>query len=147
MAVHFFRNTGGRDRPEYHQLIEARDNQHDAWRALNAELRQRLSKWFEPRAGERFVGYYPDAEFSASEAGIAGLVLTDRRLVYKKYAANREYPLADPGRLEVATAGPHATVRIFEEGQRPALAKLDADAGRDLPAALRTLRCDWTILG
>ena len=61
---------------------DQRDLRHDAWREVDADVRHRLAHWFEPQAGERFVKFFRDAEFSAAEAGNSGIVVTDRRIVH-----------------------------------------------------------------
>ena len=143
VAVGFFRSAGGRNTPEYHRLIEERDLRHDAWREVDADVRHRLAHWFEPQAGERFVKFFRDAEFSAAEAGNSGIVVTDRRVVFKKYAAFRDYRLADPCQLEVRPHGNRATVRIIEEGHRPAVVELEPGGAETLATTLRGVGCHW----
>lgn len=145
-AVEFYRHNGGRHCPDYQKLIEERDIRHDRRNELTPDVRTRLSHWFTPLPGEQFVRYFPDAEFSATEAGNAGAVLTVRRLVFKKFAAYRDYPLNQACRVEIKSGGAHATVQIMEEGHRPALLALtDANASQ-LVLALRSLKCRWSIV-
>jgi len=145
VAVGFFRNNGGRSTPDYHRLIEARDQRYDAWRSLEAEVRERLEGWFRPETGERFVNFFCDEEFASDEAGMSGMVLTDRRLVFKKYAACRDFPLTASGRMEIRPQGTTANVSVFEEGQRPAVVKLNHSRAEELETNLRTLGCTWTV--
>ncbi len=146
VAVDFFRDNGGRSSPEYQRLIEERDQHPDAWRALEARVRQRVSQWFEPRQDERFIGFFRDAEFSVSEAGTSGLVLTSRRLVFHKYAACRDYPLETPGRMEIISRGSQALLHIYGRSDRPAIAKLEPAAAVDLAGQLRRLHCKWMVV-
>jgi len=144
-AVEFYRNNGGRHTPEYQHLIEQRDIRHDKRNELHPDVRNRLSHWFTPLPGEEFVRYFPDTEFSAAEAGNAGAVLTVRRLVFKKFAAYRDYPLHQPCRLEIKPDGPRSIVHIFEEGHRPAVFSLSQADANQLVTSLRTLACRWRI--
>jgi hypothetical protein len=144
-AVEFYRNTGGRHTPEYQRLIEERDVRHDRRNELHPDVRTRLSHWFTPLPGEEFVHYFPDTEFSAAEAGTAGAVLTVRRLVFKKFAAYRDYPLHQSCRLEIKGDGPRSIVQIFEEGHRPAIFSLSQTDANQLVTSLRTLSCRWRI--
>ena len=144
-AVSFFRNNDGRKSPAYERLIEARDRRRDAWRELDPRVRHRIAQWFEPDANEEFVCFFRDTGFSPSETGSAGIVLTDHRLVYKKYTILRDYPLHKPGRLAFVKKGDHAIVHVYEEGHRPAIVNLewvDADA---LTATLERLQCRCCI--
>lgn len=144
-AVDFFRNNGGRHTPEYQRLIEQRDIRHDRRNELAPEVRSRLSHWFTPLAGEQFVHYFPDAEFSPAEAGTAGAVLTVRRLVFKKFAAYRDYSLLLPCRMEIRTTGQHTQIHLVEGGHRPAVLHLSASDASQLVLALTSLNCRWTI--
>ncbi|GMV95727.1 MAG: hypothetical protein AMXMBFR83_00980 [Phycisphaerae bacterium] len=146
IAVDFFRDNGGRHTPEYHRLIEERDQHPDAWRALEGRIRQRIAQWFTPRDDERFLGFFRDAEFSPLEAGGSGMVLTSRRLVFKKYAACREYPLDGTGRIEITPRGGQAAIHIYDRGERPAIVKLESPAAEDLAGQLRRLHCKWTVV-
>lgn len=57
----------------------------DAWQELSDDVRGRIGVWCKlgPREGVR--KYYNDADFGKRDEGLAGLVITDQRLVYSKY--------------------------------------------------------------
>lgn len=144
-AVSFFRNNGGRESAAYERLIEARDRQHDAWRELDPRIRHRITQWFTPDGNEQFMRYFRDTGFSPTEAGSAGVVLTDHRLVYKKYTILRDYPLHRPARLAFVKKGDHAIVHVYDEGSRPAIVNLDWVDADALTATLERLQCRWSI--
>ena len=52
---------------------------------------------------------------------MAGLILTDRRLVYKKYASQREYDLLKQGSVQIDADKTTAMIEISQEGQRSAV--------------------------
>jgi len=146
VAVDFFRDNGGRNDPDYHRLIEERDQRPDSWRSLDARVRQRVSQWFGPREDERFVGFYGDADLPGHDLGGSGLVLTSRRLVFHKYAACRDYPLDHPGRVEIIPRGVQAAVHIYDKGDRPSILKLEPAVAEDLAGQLRRLHCKWMVV-
>lgn len=146
VAVSFYRNNGGRATHGYQRLVEARDLKRDAWRHLAPEVRARLSRWFEPRPQEHFVQFFRDTEFPAAQAGAAGIVLTDQRIVCQVHAERDEYSLASSGRMEIMRKGDLVIAHIYQEGARPAVLKLDTSAVDDLVANLRRLHCHWVIL-
>ena len=146
VAVDFYRDNGGRNDPEYHHLIEERDQRPDSWRSLDARVRQRVSQWFGPREDERFVGFFCDADYPTHELGGSGVVLTSRRLVFHKYAACRDYPLDSPGRVEIIPRGLQASVHIYDRGDRPSIVKLDPAVAEDLAGQLRRLHCKWMVV-
>lgn len=57
----------------------------DAWAELPEECRQRIAAWCKLGAQEVLLQYFNDADFGKRDAGLAGLVLTDQRLVFSKY--------------------------------------------------------------
>ena len=58
--------------------------QNDAWKQMGDEARRRLNVWchFEPQ--EQFRMYLTDGDFGTRDRGLAGLVITDRRMFYCK---------------------------------------------------------------
>ncbi len=55
-----------------------------AWKRLPLAVRNRIKQWFTLASEEDFLAYIPDADFSKAEAGIAGVIVTDKKLVYHK---------------------------------------------------------------
>ncbi len=145
-AVSFFRNSGGRTDPAYRRLVEERDRRRDPWIQLDPELRLRISQWFTPDDQEHFVRYFRDLDFERNDLGKAGLVLTDRRLIFKKMAACRDYPLDEEGRLELVTRGDKAIVHIYEQGHDPATMKLERREFDDLRYTLQKMNCPWAVV-
>lgn len=82
-----------------------------AWRAIPQEVRHRLGVWFDFQAGERFLGYFNDSDFAKSEAGLAGVVLTDHRVVYCKYHHHGSFDLAEDIRLAAIVDGQFADLK------------------------------------
>ena len=146
VAVDFYRNNGGRNEPGYQRLLVARRQQKDnQWKRLPFAVRAKISQWFTQQEGEEFLGYYADEDFSRSESGAAGLVLTSRRMVYKKYASHREYPLSKDGRLFVEADRAAAMIEISQEGQRDAMLTLRPLAASSLARALTELKRPWQV--
>jgi predicted Zn finger-like uncharacterized protein len=146
IAVEFYRNNGGRGTPGYQKLLVAsrqrRDNQ---WKSLAAGVRIRIGEWFTKRSEERFLGYFGDRDFDRTERGTAGIVLTDRRLVYKKYAALREYPLDQPGTLDIEASRVMATIEIIQDGQTASMLTTSPLAASSLARTLTGLHKHWDI--
>lgn len=144
-AVSFLRNTGGRETPDYARLLEERDRRRDPWRELAPATRNRVVRWYVPKADEQFVQFFADTEMAGAEVGTFGIVLTDRRLVLRKYGSTRDFPLNRPGRLEYVKKGDHATMHICDVDSRPAVAHLDLEDMDRLVAALQAAHCRWTM--
>jgi hypothetical protein len=57
----------------------------DAWQQLSEECRQRIVAWCKLGSREVLLNYFSDADFGKRDEGLAGLVVTDHRLVFSKY--------------------------------------------------------------
>ena len=146
IAAEFYRNNGGRDTPAYRQLLLAARQQRDnQWSALPFTVRARISHWFTLEDGESFMGYFADSDFSRSEAGMAGLLLTNRRMVYKKYTARREYALAEGGTVEIEASKSAAMIEINQSGQRSAVLAATPMAAGSLVKSLKSLNLPWVV--
>jgi predicted Zn finger-like uncharacterized protein len=146
IALEFYRNNGGRGTPGYQKLLVAsrqrRDNQ---WKSLAAGVRIRIGKWYRPHAGERFLGYFADRDFHRTERGAAGVIITDQRMIYKKYQALREYALGDRGTLDIDADRAIASVEILQDEKPPAVLATTPLAASSLARTLTGLSKDWTI--
>jgi Zn-finger nucleic acid-binding protein len=78
----------------------------DEWRSVPAQVRQRLSGWFDFEGGEQFLAYFSDSDFPKKDAGLAGIVLTTHRIVYCKFNHKGALSLTGDGELVVITDGP-----------------------------------------
>jgi len=146
IALEFYRNNGGRGTPGYQKLLVAsRQRKDNQWKSLAAGVRIRINQWYHPRSGERFLGYYADRDFDRTERGTAGLILTDQRLIYKKYAALREYSLTEPGILDIEADRAMASVEVVQPGKRPAILSTTPLAASSLARTLSGLNKDWSV--
>ncbi len=140
VAADFLAANGGADSEDYHLVLEAWQRQkEDPWRTLSLGVRNRLSNWFEKKTGERFVEYFPDAEFSKTELGTAGLILTSRRAIFKKFAALREFDMAKPTNLRCIQGGDKWQVELSQPGTRAATVSLMAQAASRFVAKCRAV--------
>ncbi len=86
VALEWLERVNGRCGPEFAHLHDDVSRlSNDAWSALPDKTRQRLETWCRFQRGERFVLYLNDADFTSKDAGLAGVVITDQRLIYHKY--------------------------------------------------------------
>lgn len=82
------------------------------WAGVPEMIRQRIGTWAGFQPGERFRYYINDAEFGKKDEGMAGMVFTDRRIIYHRYHRSGEAQyLANP-HLVVRPDGDFAGVTI-----------------------------------
>lgn len=106
---------------------------------LPEQVRQRVSVWCRFQTRERFQLYLNDAEMAQRDAGLAGIVITDRRLIYHKFHHNGQVDLASPGTLLMKKM--EDCIQLYYEGwnmpgHRVKLIKLKHDDGPTLLTAL-----------
>ncbi len=146
IALDFFRNNGGRGMPAYQKLLVASRQQRDnQWQQLSFAVRSKISQWFQSADDENFLGFYADQDFARSELGAAGLVLTDRRMVYKKYASHREYTLEEGGEVYIEATRAVATISISQPGQRQALLLSHPLAASSFARTLTEMNYGWNV--
>ncbi len=146
LALEFFTNNGGQSAMNYRSLADAAQRQRDdRWRRLSLPVRTRISTWFKPGEGEKFHAYFADSDFARAETGTAGVVLTNKRLVYKKYAATREYAVGAGGNIEIHANHRKASIRISQSGHRDATLHASPHSASRLAKALSKLDKPWRV--
>lgn len=148
-ALTWLRNVNGICGDEYDLLRnEVSMLWRDEWVGLEERVRERLDTWCHFQPGERFRYYINDADLTKKDEGLAGVVLTDRRLIYHKYHRHGEvsYHQADAS-LTVRPDGQFAglTVKTADGTVRAARFHFDEleklrDAVRDLGISLSISR-------
>lgn len=109
-----------------------RESESPGWQAVPANVRERIAAWFTAQAGERFLLYAPDCDLPKRDAGLAGVVLTDRRLIYHKYRRSREIPAERFHRLAIDTEEGFPVLFYQRQGAYERLAKLRPEAAAKL---------------
>jgi len=85
----------------------------NTWHRLPKLARVRIERWYHSEESERFIAYFPDADYSSAETGLAGVVVTDRRLVFRKNVALTTIALKDISRVAPMRSGAHVTLDIL----------------------------------
>lgn len=124
-ALEWLLRVNGVCGPEYDLLERELDLiKADSWSTLPEQCRDRIVVWcrFLPR--ERFIHYIADADFGVREAGLAGLVITDRRLVFHKYHHSGEHDLTEEALLTARVEDDFAHLTIQNRDGRNRVIKL-----------------------
>ncbi len=122
---------------EYELLAEQvmlADN--DAWRELSDPVRKRICVWCAFESGECFVAYIPDADFGRREAGLAGIIVTDRRVLHHKYHHNVQLRRDESVTLFARQKGPITTLILARGEDRSRFGKVLNDHLKDLVEAI-----------
>lgn len=94
------------------------------WGSLPLKTRLRLEPWCRFEAQERFIRYFPDPDFTRSEAGLAGVVVTDRRLIHHKFRRLRDVPLNRPLTLHLRRDGKLTRLSVTAGERRVKMGKM-----------------------
>lgn len=90
-AEEFLVAAGGKDTPGHaelrHRIASLVEN---PWSSLPLAVQNRIQQWYRPQQSEHFIAYIPDRERARSEEGLAGIVVSDRRVVYHTSVRHKE---------------------------------------------------------
>ncbi len=117
-AERFARRACGPETEAVARIRQARSEcLTDQWQALPLAVRNRINQWYQAQPDETFLGYVSDADFAKAEAGTAGIVVTDKRLVYRKSVARVELDRAGRISVEQAPARDGHTLLILRDAE------------------------------
>jgi len=99
-----------------------------SWREIPEQVRKRIAGWFDFEPGEHFVGYISDSDFTKKDAGLAGLIITDQRVVYCKYHNHGAFRINDENTWVIAVAdGPFFDIIYQHDRTRKKIVRLRRD--------------------
>ncbi len=116
MALRWLRHVNGVCGREYDLL--SRDVAHlwqNEWTGLDETVRRRLEVWAHFMDGEKFRYFINDADMPKKDEGLAGVVLTDRRLIYKKFHRQGQVEFGTNAQLIIRADGTMAGLRVKTE--------------------------------
>lgn len=117
----------GTDCPELKQIQDLQSDHVDHWKLMPLTLRIRLSQWYKPHTGESYLAYIPDMEYSKAEAGMAGLLLTDQRIIQRKPPKTIELPIEEHITLHFKPEGKYVMLHVHcVNGKSAAILTQDA---------------------
>lgn len=114
---------------------------HDTWNALPENVRMRVSAWFKYDTYEHFIGYFSDCDFPKSDAGLAGIALSDKRIVYCKYHHHGEIKVKEAGvRIFVIPSSRFCELYYEYQGSKVRMVRMKPTDVELLVAALKQLK-------
>ncbi|MBN1554533.1 MAG: hypothetical protein JXA11_07290 [Phycisphaerae bacterium] len=133
-ALDFLRVVGDEDSDAYDKLLSVIEKHPETpWEQLPGALQQRMRQWFAPHRGEKFVAYCPDRTHSRTEDGMAGIIVTTRRLIYRTALRRQESEKGEPLELSFTVESGRQVLNI--EGSNWDIKELPVDK-----TGLRALR-------
>jgi len=142
----FYATVAGTRSKDYRRLLTYADmSRKTRWESLPHGVRRNISQWFQLAAGERFIEYVRDLEGGRLEGGTDGIVLTDRRLVFKKDNTWREFPLSHPVTIMTQLIPDGQRIEIYSLVHGRAVCKLASRCWISLRQELSKLKCQVKI--
>jgi hypothetical protein len=112
-AEEFLRAVNGENTEAHRELIAAMEKHPETpWDALPGAMQQRLRHWFAPHRGEKFIAFCPDRSHTRIEDGIAGVLVSTRRLMYHTPLQNYESEKGEPLELNFTVDAGRQLLRI-----------------------------------
>ncbi len=97
----------------------------DVWGQLPDATRKNLEGWCKLGQQEECLGFFRDAEFSKNDEGLAGLIVTNQRLLFQKYHRKGEINLSEPQiTLMVRAEGLHAELLLITPNHRQRMCRI-----------------------
>ena len=138
LAERFVLSNGGEGSRAHERIGKLMQHrQQDPWSEIPKDVKHRLEQWYKPTAAERFVVYVPDRDRARTEEGMAGLVVSSRRLIYHTSFRHKEVSVEVPLDLQVAMAGRAGNLHIRTPNWECRHLKVDRDGIDSLRRALR----------
>lgn len=133
-ALNWLMRVNGVCGEDYHHLEEEVSLLHGSgWKTLSEQCRQRLQIWCKLKPREQFLTYYNDADFNRRDEGLAGLVLTNQRIIFCKYHTRGRLPLnADHIQLISKSVGSFCELYVKIRGRTSRMVKLRPEDYQDL---------------
>jgi hypothetical protein len=72
------------------------------WDMVPMTVKHRLEQWFRPDEDEHFLAYIPDRDHNRTEDGMAGVIVSDKRLIYHTHLRHKEMQADQPLQLLLA---------------------------------------------
>ncbi len=137
IAASFLGAVAGTHHHDFARFVEfAKRAKADRWDALPTVIRHRLEQWFKPVGDERFIAYIPDRNRSRTEDGMAGVIISTRRLIYRRPPVHQELSSDKPATFQMRTSQGKETATISAEGFKARPITLDREGEVALRKAL-----------
>ncbi len=139
VALEWLARVNGVCGSDYAMLEEDISLMHgESWRQLSETCRQRINAWCKLDSEESFRLYLTDADFGKRDQGMAGLVITDKRVVLCKYHHRGQVARSNrDAAVHIRCDGNFAALRLVIGDNRSKTLKLHRNDLKSLLAELR----------
>lgn len=141
-AEEFLASAGGKGSEGHQKLVEVIEATTESpWERLSMVVQDRIEQWYTPDDNESFIAYIPDRDHTRTEDGVAGLLVSTRRLIHHTRTRHRELDIHTQVEFQLAMAGPRGHLQIAAGGPWVKHFTIDRDGVRRLRGALTHAKC------
>ncbi|MCD6304302.1 MAG: hypothetical protein J7M21_05000 [Planctomycetes bacterium] len=116
-ALEFARSIGAEGSEGFDMLKErVAQMAADPWHNVPQVVQQRIQQWYHPKADEQFIAYIPDRDHNRTEDGLAGVLISNYRVIYHTQRRHHEARLGETLELEHSSQQGKHKVRIRAHG-------------------------------
>ena len=128
IAASFLAAVVGTRHHDFARFVEfAKRAKENRWDALPTVVRHRLEQWFKPAGDERFIAYVSDRNRVRTEDGMAGVIISTRRLIYRRPPVHQEISANTPITFQMRSSKGKETATILAEGFKSRPITLDRE--------------------
>ncbi len=127
-AEEFLATVGARGTNGYAKLVDRiAKTAENPWDSLSLVVQHRIQGWFKPAREEQFIAYVPDRDRARTEEGVAGVLLSDQRLIYHSQMRHYELGAAQPVEFRLAMGSTDGELQIKTPGWEAKHLRVDRD--------------------
>ncbi|MDY7011577.1 MAG: hypothetical protein SVV80_12630 [Planctomycetota bacterium] len=137
LAASFLAAVTGTHNNDFARFVEfAKQARANRWDATPNVIRHRLEQWFKPSDDERFLAYIPDRNRARTEDGMAGVIISTERLIYRRPPVHQELSHNKPITFQIRTSRGKQIATISADGFKDRPIMLDREGEGALRKAL-----------
>jgi len=142
----FVRAAAGDNVPGLDKLHELNESgKENPWDLVPESVQHRLQQWYRPDRDEQFLGYAPNRAHNRTEDGMAGILVSNKRLIFHSQRRHMESKADEPLKLLLAMTRDAGELEINTPTWEIKRMKVDREGIRVLRRALTMgkFRVSW----
>lgn len=133
----FIRVAAGDNVPDLDKLHELNESgRENPWDLIPESVKHRLEQWFRPEDDEQFLGYVPDRDHNRTEDGMAGILISNKRMIFHTHLRHMESKIDEPLKFLLAMSRDAGELQINTATWQIKRMKVDKEGIRGLRRAL-----------
>ncbi len=147
IALEWFLRVNGMCSDDYHNLRqEIALIANSAWQKLPEASRQNIQIWCHLAPTEQMQIYISDSDMGQSDHGLAGIIITDQRMIFHKYHHEGQIPLTQKATLTAQPRTTHYTLSLNYDRHQTRVGHIHLEDLDSLAQALAQSAIEVTVV-